>query len=76
MVVMVKAGATTVRLKLAVAVLAVGVAESVTVTAMVAVPVAVGVPLSTPVVALRVRPAGTPVALQMRGEVPPAAASV
>jgi hypothetical protein len=43
---------------------------SVTVAFMVGVPAAVGVPLSTPAV-LRLRPAGTPVALQVCGGAPP-----
>jgi hypothetical protein len=55
---------------------AVGVEESRTVTVTVFVAVAVGVPLMTPVVALKVSPAGRPVTDQVYGATPPAAVSV
>jgi hypothetical protein len=55
--------------------LAVAPAASVTVKTKLKVPVTVGVPESTPAV-LKLIPVGTPVADQVRGEVPPVAAIV
>jgi hypothetical protein len=60
--------------RLAVAVIRVGLEESVAVIATVLVAAAVGVPLMTPVVVLMERPAGNPLAAQVYGVVPPAAA--
>jgi hypothetical protein len=53
-----------------------GLLESFTVTFAVLVPAAVGVPPITPVLALIVNPAGRPVADQVKGVVPPVAATV
>ena len=50
-----------------------GVEESVTLIRTLYVPALVGVPLSTPVAVLRLRPAGSPVADQEYGVVPPVA---
>ena len=66
-------GATTTIVRLLVAVIAVGVVESVTVTDTVLLPAAVGVPVMAPVDAFTVRPAGSPVAAHLYGELPPVA---
>ncbi len=56
--------------------MALTVAASTTVTVTVEVPAVVGVPEMTPVPALIVRPAGSPVADQLYGGVPPTALTV
>ena len=69
-------GAMTVSVRFAVAVRWDGLLESVTVIATVLAPAAVGVPLICPVEALRVNPAGSPVADHVYGDTPPVAARV
>lgn len=54
----------------------VGLVESLTVTFAVVAPATVGVPEITPLAALIVRPAGSPVALHVYDGVPPVAATV
>ncbi len=58
------------------AVCGVGEPESVTVTVTGLVPAAVGVPVICPVLALMLRPAGNPVADQLKAGVPPEASTV